>query len=236
MSSKNKLQRFKENEGFENLVQVSAKDVLSSDHELKGKWATGFFKNNKAITLELGCGKGEYTLDLARKFPGQNFIGVDVKGARLWKGAKTAMEDRLGNVAFLRTRIEFIESFFAPGEVGQVWLTFPDPQNKKRRNKKRLTSPRFLSSYQKILAPKNTVHLKTDNDQLFAYTKELLEHNGIGTEICSQDVHRGLPGDQLLAIQTTYEKRFRAEGKNINYLRFILPLDLPIKQLPETDD
>jgi tRNA (guanine-N7-)-methyltransferase len=235
MSRKNKLQRFRENESFENLVQVAAKDILGNDHELKGQWSSSFFSKQQPITLELGCGKGEYTLALARRYHGQNFIGVDIKGARLWKGAKTALGEKLGNAAFLRTRIELIGSFFAPGEVEQIWLTFPDPQNKKRRNKKRLTSPRFLSSYQRILKQENTVHLKTDNDQLFAYTKALLGHNGIKALVCSHDVHKELAGDELLAIGTSYEKRFRAEGKSINYLRFTLPLGKTIKELPETD-
>src|SRR6056297_2021303 len=166
-------------ETFERVFQPRFDDVFRKDHLLKGRWSAEVFGNDRPIVLELGCGKGEYTIGLAEADPDRNYIGVDIKGARIWKGAKIAHEKELVNVAFLRTRIEFIESFFSPGEVEEIWITFPDPQLKRRRNKKRLTGSLFLNKYRNFLRDHGLVHLKTDSDLLYAYTRELLIFNGL---------------------------------------------------------
>jgi tRNA (guanine-N7-)-methyltransferase len=194
------------------------------------------FNNDHPVLLELGCGKGEYTVGLARQYPGKNFIGVDIKGARIWKGAKIANEGGLENVAFLRTRIEFIESFFGPAEIDEIWITFPDPQLKKRRNKKRLTGPLFLNHYRTFLKDRGVVHLKTDNDVLFRYTARLARHNGLEILAETGDLYHSAILDELLSIQTTYEKLFLSEGSNINYIAFRLPRQSVITDLPEADD
>ncbi|HPV56712.1 MAG TPA: tRNA (guanosine(46)-N7)-methyltransferase TrmB, partial [Tenuifilaceae bacterium] len=175
--AKNKLRRFAENETFENLFQPTMSDVMNGDFHLKGKWRSDYFKNSNPIVLELGCGKGEYSVGLAKMFPEKNFIGADIKGARLWRGAKTAVEEKMSNVAFIRTRIEHIASFFAPEEVDEIWVTFPDPQPREKKSKKRLTSSRFLNHYAKFLKPNGIVHLKTDSQALHAYTKAVIEYN-----------------------------------------------------------
>ncbi len=173
--------------------------------------------------LELGCGKGEDTVGLGAAHPGRNFLGIDIKGARMWRGAKTATEMGLSNVGFLRTRIEFINSFFAPGEVSEIWITFPDPQLKKGREKKRLTSPVFLAYYAQFLAPDGIIHLKTDSRELHDYTRRVIEVNGLPCEIASTDIYgSGIVETMptLSSIQTAYERRFLAEGKPITYLHF----------------
>jgi tRNA (guanine-N7-)-methyltransferase len=237
---KDKLRKFAENLTFDNLVQPAFNDVFRCDHPLKGHWATEFFSRrgyngSRPIVLELGCGKGEYTVGLGAAHRDKNFIGIDIKGARMWRGAKTATEMDLANVGFLRTRIEFINSFFAPGEISEIWITFPDPQLKKGREKKRLTSPIFLAYYAQFLAPGGVIHLKTDSRELHEYTKHVIEVNGLPCEVASADIYGMAGGDDtvrgdtvsasnfdptLFSIQTAYERRFLAEGKPITYLRF----------------
>jgi tRNA (guanine-N7-)-methyltransferase len=218
---KNKLRRFEENLTFANLVQPAFDEVFRRDHPLKGQWHSDFFGNDRPIVLELGCGRGEYTVALGAADPTRNYIGIDIKGARMWRGAKTATEMGLSNVGFLRTRIEFINSFFAEGEVAEVWVTFPDPQLKKGREKKRLTSPVFLGYYSEFLAPEGIVHLKTDSAELHEYTRRVIEANSLPCEVCNSDIYgTGLGDDPTLSIKTAYERRFLGEGKAITYLRF----------------
>ena len=176
---KDKIRRFEENATFRCVVQPEFEEIFRKDYRLKGRWREDFFGNPNPIVLELGCGRGEYTVSLAERFSDRNFIGVDIKGARLWRGAKTATENAMPNVAFLRTRIEFIDSFFAPGEVDEIWITFPDPQLRKNRVKKRLTAPLFLERYARFLKPGGAIHLKTDSQHLHAYTKAVAEANAI---------------------------------------------------------
>ena len=220
---KNKLKRFRENETFTNVLQPSREEILSGNFPLKGKWASDFFQNENPIVLELGCGKGEYTVNLAQQYPHKNFIGVDIKGARFWRGAKTALEEKVPNAAFLRCQIELIDMIFASNEVAEIWITFPDPQIKYKRTKHRLTNADFLEKYKKILAPDGLVHLKTDSEFLHGYTLGLL--HGLGHEILYANHHiyrnEGAPAE-VLAIQTTYEKIYLAQGKPITYIRFHL--------------
>ncbi|WP_314894988.1 tRNA (guanosine(46)-N7)-methyltransferase TrmB [uncultured Capnocytophaga sp.] len=220
---KNKLKRFRENETFTNVLQPSREEILSGNFPLKGKWASDFFQNGNPIVLELGCGKGEYTVNLAQQYPQKNFIGVDIKGARFWRGAKTALEEKVPNAAFLRCQIELIDMIFASNEVAEIWITFPDPQIKYKRTKHRLTNADFLEKYKKILAPDGLIHLKTDSEFLHGYTLGLL--HGLGHEILYANHHiyrnEGAPAE-VLAIQTTYEKIYLAQGKPITYIRFRL--------------
>ena len=219
---KDKIRRFRENETFPNLFQASFEEVYRKDYPLKGSWNEKVFGNKNPLVLELGCGKGEYTLALARLNKSVNYIGVDVKGARLWRGAKTALEEKLDNVAFIRTRIELIESFFAPGEVSQIWITFPDPQP--RKENKRLTSPRFLNRYLLFLAPDAVIHLKTDSRELHDYTREVVETQpGLTLLEADPDIYgnKKRPADDpVLTVRTFYEKQFLEQGKPITYLRF----------------
>jgi len=223
MGSKNKLKRFKENETFANVIQPNREEVITGNFPLKGVWARDFFKNNHPIVLELGCGKGEYTVNLAKEYPDKNFIGVDIKGARFWRGAKTALEEQIPNAAFLRTQIELIDLLFAQGEVSEIWITFPDPQIKYKRTKHRLTNQDFLAKYKHILSPEGLIHLKTDSEYLHGYTLGLL--HGMGHEILYANHHiyrnEGAP-KEVLTIQTTYEKQYLAQGKPITYIRFRL--------------
>lgn len=220
---KNKLARFAENKILPNVFQPTRDEAL--DHyPLKGKWRTEVFKNQNPIVLELGCGKGEYSVGLAKSFPGKNFIGIDIKGARFWFGAKEAVEKNLNNVAFLRTQIELVDCFFDHDEVDEIWITFPDPQIKYRRTKHRMTHPDFLDRYKKILKKDGIVHLKTDSEFLHGYTLGLLQ--GQGHEIISahHDIYGAPeyePGTPLLReIKTYYEGLFSAKGKTITYLKF----------------
>ncbi len=231
--SKNKLQKFKEMEAFDRVYQPAFEEVYKVDYALKGRWAEEAFHNNNPITLELGCGKGEYTLNLAMRFPERNFIGMDIKGARIWKGAKTANALNLKNVAFLRTRVELIQSFFSPGEVEEIWVTFPDPQLKKKRNKKRLTSSRFLNLYRNFLTDMGTINLKTDSDILYQYTKELVMHNKLNILKQSDDLYRSGFDDDILSIKTFYENQFLNEGSRITYISFQLPSQQCIEEIPD---
>ena len=228
--TKKKLQRFAEMETFSNVFQPELMEVLGRDFHLKGLWKEQCFKNKNPLVLELGCGKGEYTTGLARRFHNKNFIGIDIKGARIWRGARTALGEKLGNVMFLRTRIEFIGSFFGPGEVDEIWLTFPDPQLKKRR--KRLTSSRFLNSYRRFLKPDGLVHLKTDNTVLYEFTLDLIRQNNLLLRCCSNDLYHSGLVDEILDIKTFYESQFLNQGMKINYLCFELPNDKEIKDPP----
>jgi len=218
--AKKKLERFAEMETFPNVIQPSFGEVFGRDYLLKGAWSSRAFGNDNPIVLELGCGKGEYTTGLARKFPGKNFIGVDIKGSRIWRGARTALSEHLDNVFFLRTHIEIIRSFFGKDEVDEIWLTFPDPQLKKVR--KRLTAPRFLNSYAGFLKPGGLIHLKTDSGELYNYTLEVARYNNLTIITASCDLyHSGLNSD-ILGIRTFYELQFLERGLRIYYLCFTL--------------
>lgn len=220
---KNKLARFAENRTLPNVFQPTREEALNN-YPLKGKWRTEVFKNQNPIVLELGCGKGEYSVGLAQSFPEKNFIGIDIKGARFWFGAKEAVEKKLNNVAFLRTQIELVDCFFDHDEVDEIWITFPDPQIKYRRTKHRMTHPDFLERYKKILKKDGIVHLKTDSEFLHGYTLGLLQ--GQGHEIISahHDIYGAPeyePGTPLLReIKTYYEGLFSAKGKTITYIKF----------------
>ncbi|NND15428.1 MAG: tRNA (guanosine(46)-N7)-methyltransferase TrmB [Eudoraea sp.] len=222
MGSKNKLKRFKENEGFQNVFQPTRQEVLDGSFNLKGCW-NQHFGNTRPIVLELGCGKGEYTLGLAKRFPDRNFIGIDIKGARLWRGAKTAIEENMSNVAFLRTQIELINYTFSKEEISEIWLTFPDPQIKYKRDKHRLTNPEFLAKYKEILIPGGILHLKTDSQFLHGYTLGLLQGSGEEILYANHDIYKneGSP-EAVTAIQTFYEKQYLQEGKPITYIQFRL--------------
>lgn len=219
---KNKLQRWAEMKKFDHVIQPGFEDVYKKSYLLKGKWASEFFQNNYPIVLELGCGKGEYTTNLAEKHTKKNFIGIDIKGARIWKGAKKAKETGLKNVCFIRTRIELINSFFAKDEISEIWLTFPDPQTKRRREKKRLTNPRFLNHYKDFLAPEGIIHLKTDNYLLFEYTLDIIRKNNLKLLYSTYNLYNSKISDETLHIKTFYEKQFIEEEKKICYLRFRL--------------
>jgi tRNA (guanine-N7-)-methyltransferase len=219
---KNKLARWNELGTFHNVIQYEEGAVIGKEHPVKGKWKSEIFHNQNPVILELGCGKGEYTTSLSQRLPGNNYIGVDIKGARMWRGAKTASEKGLQNTAFLRTRIEFINSFFAEDEVDEIWLTFPDPQLGKKNSNKRLTCPWFLNNYRSFLKDNGIIHLKTDNYELFRYTKNLAERNNLIIITSITDLHAELKGDDILLIRTHYESLFLKEGMKIYYLAFRL--------------
>ncbi|UGS23417.1 tRNA (guanosine(46)-N7)-methyltransferase TrmB [Flavobacterium channae] len=221
MGSKNKLKRFKENETFVNVFQPTREEVVSDSLPLKGKWRTDFFKNDNPIVLELGCGKGEYSVGLAERFPEKNFIGIDIKGARFWRGAKTAVENGLNNVAFLRTQIELIEHCFEANEVDEIWITFPDPQIKYKRTKHRMTNSDFLNRYKKILKPNGLMHLKTDSEFMHGYTLGLLHGEGHEVIYANHNIYKneGAPAE-VTGIQTFYESQYLEVNKPITYIQF----------------
>lgn len=221
MGSKNKLKRFRDNLTFSNVVQPTREEVVAGELPFKGKWKTDFFKNDNPIVLELGCGKGEYSVGLAQKFPNKNFIGIDIKGARFWRGAKTAVEENINNVGFLRTQIELVEHCFAENEVDEIWITFPDPQIKYKRTKHRMTNSEFLQRYKKILKNDGIVHLKTDSEFMHGYTLGLLHGEGHEVLYANHNVYRneGAPED-VTSIQTFYESQYLEQNKPITYIKF----------------
>jgi tRNA (guanine-N7-)-methyltransferase len=223
VGSKNKQIRFRENEQFNNVFQPSREEFVSDLFALKGKWNSDFFKNNNPIVLELGCGKGEYTVGLAQKFPNKNFIGIDIKGARFWRGAKTAVQDGLSNVAFVRTQIELIEHVFAANEVDEIWITFPDPQIKYKRTKHRMTNSEFLQLYKKILKKDAVINLKTDSEFMHGYTLGLLHGEGHEVLYANHNIYKneGAP-DEVITIKTFYENQYLEINKAITFIRFKL--------------
>jgi len=221
VGSKNKLKRFSENETFDNVFQPTREEVVGNEFPLRGKWNDEFFKNDNPIVLELGCGKGEYSVGLAERFPEKNFIGIDIKGARFWRGAKTAVESGMNNVAFVRTQIELIQHIFAKNEVSEIWITFPDPQIKYKRTKHRMTNAAFLENYKNILKPSGLMHLKTDSEFMHGYTLGLL--HGLGHEVlyANHNIYKneGAPAE-VTGIQTFYESQYLEVNKPITYIQF----------------
>ncbi len=223
---KNKLARFAENETFDHVVQPTFEQLVKGDFPMRGQWNVAVFKRDAPIVLELGCGGGEYTTGLAALRPEKNYLGVDIKGARLWRGARTAKEQGLNNVAFLRTHVDHLLRCFAPQEASEIWLTFSDPQLKKSKARKRLTSPLFLARYKEILAPGGVVHLKTDSPVLYNYTLEQIAAHKLpiheqSTDVYADLVHRVSPEEQaVLNIRTYYESMWLEEGRTIHYVRF----------------
>lgn len=228
MGQKRKLEHFAEMKSFPNVFEPETEEVFRKDYKMKGRWRTSFFKNDHPIVLELGCGKGEYSVGMARKYPDKNFIGIDIKGARMWRGSKTCLEENIQNVAFLRTRIEFIESCFKKDEVDEIWITFPDPQPKDRQEKKRLTGSLFMNRYRNFLKPEGIVHLKTDSDFFYNFTREEIEKHRYLILEDTADLYaeklEQLDEDtkEILSIRTHYEKIFSEKGHKIHYLKFKL--------------
>jgi len=221
LGSKNKLKRFKENEAFKNVIQPTREEVVTNFTH-KGKWHS-FFENNNPIVVELGCGKGEYTIALARKNPNKNYIGIDIKGARFWRGAKTAVEENLPNVAFVRTQIELVDFIFAENEVSEIWITFPDPQIKYQRTKHRMTNTSFLKKYHHILNEEGIMNLKTDSEFMHGYTLGLLHGAGHEVLYANHTVYKneGAP-KEVTETQTFYEKQYLEVDKPITYIQFRL--------------
>lgn len=218
--AKNKLSKFADMEEYPHVFQYPFAILKEKGFEQKGKWNQLFFKNDNPIVLELGCGKGEYTVGLAKLFPDKNFIGIDIKGARMWSGAKQALEEELTNVAFLRTHIELIDHFFATGEVSEIWITFPDPQMNKVN--KRMTSTRFMQLYNKILVPNGLIHLKSDSNFMFTYTCEMIKENDLKVHAKTENLYADpqFEGDKILSIQTFYEQQWLSRGLTIKYIQF----------------
>ena len=216
--TKNKITKFAEMATYKNVFQYSFKELQETPFPLKGKWGEEYFKNDNPIILELGCGKGEYTVGLARYYPNKNFIGIDVKGARMWTGATDATKNKLENVAFVRTHITMIEQFFEANEVSEIWITFPDPQMK--RVNRRLTSCRFMKEYSSILKDDGIIHLKTDSDFLYTYTKAMIEENKLEMLFDTNNLYQSDIESKVLTIQTFYEKQWLKRGLNIKYLKF----------------
>jgi len=234
MSKKKKLLKFEQNKTFPHFFEPQLYYSDKSEFYLRSKWNTEFFNNNNPITLELGCGKGEYTVELAKIFPDRNFIGIDIKGARMWKGAKDSLDQNIKNVAFVRTRVEFTPQCFGTNEISEIWITFPDPQlGPKKRKKKRLTSSRFLEYYQNFLVNEGVINLKTDDDTLYKYTKNLIIENNLKLLIDTDNLYNSEHYTKILTIKTHYEKIWNNENKTIKYLRFELP---KTKQIIESDE
>jgi len=222
LGSKNKLKRFKDNEKFDNVFQPTRQELLSGDFEFKGSWAKKVFNNSNPITLELGCGKGEYSVELARQNPDINFIGIDIKGARFWRGAKTANEKNIPNVKFIRAQIELVEYLFEKNEISEIWVTFPDPQITYKRTKHRLTNPEFLNKYKQILNNKGSINLKTDSEFLHGYTLGLLQAMKSAEILYSNhDIYKrsGSP-KEATEIKTHYENLFLNNDKPITFIKF----------------
>ncbi|MCF6365402.1 MAG: tRNA (guanosine(46)-N7)-methyltransferase TrmB [Bacteroidales bacterium] len=217
---KNKLKRFEENKTFLHLFQPSPQEMYEGDFHLKGCWNKKFFKNNNPIVLEVGCGKGEYTVGLAKKNKNINYIGIDIKGPRLWKGSKIVQEEDIKNVAFIRNKVEFLKSFFSENEIREIWITFPDPQ--KRKMKKRLTSARFLEIYSNILNHEGIIHLKTDSVLMHEFTKEIIQLNKLDLLYKTDNIYNTSTKNELTQIKTYYEQKFIEKGLKITYLKFKL--------------
>lgn len=217
---KNKLAKFAAMDSYDNVFQFNFDQLKQDGFPLKGKWST-YFGNDNPIVLELGCGKGEYTVGLAKMFPDKNFIGIDIKGARMWTGATQAINEEMKNVAFIRTNIELIAYFFDADEVSEIWITFPDPQMKKVN--KRLTSTRFMKEYAKILHENGIVHLKTDSQFLYTYTKAMVELNKLNVLVMTDNLYNSGIDDAILNIKTYYEQQWLARGLDIKYIKFVCP-------------
>ena len=218
---KGKLAKFADMASYPHVFEYPYSVVDDVPFDMKGNWNRDFFKNDNPIVLELGCGRGEYTVGLARRYADKNFIGVDIKGARMWTGATEALNEGLKNAAFLRTNIEIIDRFFAPGEVSEIWLTFSDPQMKKAT--KRLTSTYFMERYRRFLVPGGVIHLKTDSNFMFTYTKYMIEANRLPIEFITDDLYHSGMDDDILSIRTYYEQQWLDRGLNIKYIKFRLP-------------
>ncbi len=225
---KGKLEKFADMAAYPHVFEYPYSVADNVPFEMKGEWNKEFFKNDNPIVLELGCGRGEYTVGLGRRFNDKNFIGIDIKGARMWTGATDALKEDLKNVAFLRTNIEIIDRFFGPEEVSEIWLTFSDPQMKKAT--KRLTSTYFMERYRRFLKPGGLIHVKTDSQFLFTYTKYMLEENGIVPEFITEDLYHSGLEDDILAIKTYYEQQWLDRGLNIKYIKFRLPLEGELRE------
>lgn len=225
---KNKLSKFADMATYEHVVQLPFKELQSGDFQFRGKWSSDFFKNNNPIVLELGCGKGEYTVKLAQHYPEMNFIGVDIKGSRMWKGATHAKEIGLKNVGFLRANIENIGLIFGAEEVAEIWLTFPDPQMKKTR--KRLTATNFIANYRQIMVPNGIIHLKSDSNFMYRYTEAMVAENQFEVIRQTDDLYHSDLLDELLSIQTFYEKQWLNRGLTIKYLSFRLSHTEPLRE------
>ncbi len=230
--SKNKLSIFADMSSYPHVFEYPYSAVDNIPFDMKGNWHSDFFHNNHPIILELGCGRGEYTVGLGRKFPEKNFIGVDIKGSRMWSGATESFNEGLKNVAFLRTNIEIIERFFAAGEVSEIWLTFSDPQMKKAT--KRLTSTYFMERYRRFLEPDGLIHLKTDSNFMFTYTRYMVEKNSLPVEFVTDDLYDSGLADDILGIRTYYEQQWLDRGLNIKYLKFRLPQEGQLQE-PEVE-
>jgi len=217
----NKLERFEENKSFPNLFQPFFGEIVNN-FPLKGKWNSDFFKNDNPIVLELGCGKGEYTVGLGRKYPNKNFIGIDQKGARLWRGCKTSIDNEMKNVAFMRMQIELIEYCFEKDEISEIWITFPEPQPQKAKAKKRFTSPQFNERYANILKDDGIIHLKTDNTDFYNYSLEIIKEYNNNLLFNSSDLYEEFPDIEVASIQTFYEQMWLAQGLKIKYLQYRL--------------
>ena len=220
--AKRKIKKFREVNSFDNCFFLSFEESKANGLKLKGNWHENYFKNNNPIILELGCGKGEYTVGLAERFPNKNFIGVDIKGNRIWSGAKTALENKMNNVAFIRTRIDFIDTCFAADEVNEIWITFPDPQPQKSRIRNRLTNMLFLNRYKKILINDGVINLKTDSEFFYNFTREVISENQLEemdatNDLYAKDIERE---EALTSIKTYYEKMFSEQGFKICFLKF----------------
>ncbi len=220
--AKRKLKKFAEVNSFDNCFFLSFEESRADGLPLKGKWNKSYFHNNNPIVLELGCGKGEYTIGLAQRYPDKNFIGVDIKGNRIWTGAKTALENKMNNVAFIRTRIDFIDCCFTENEINEIWITFPDPQPQKTRIRSRLTNMMFINRYKKILRIEGIIHLKTDNEPFYNYTCEIIAENNLIELDATNDLYADTTkrDEALTSIKTYYEKMFSDKGFKICYLKF----------------
>ncbi|MEL7833972.1 tRNA (guanosine(46)-N7)-methyltransferase TrmB [Fodinibius sp. Rm-B-1B1-1] len=218
---KGKLEKYKEVSAFSNTLELTNFQDEESEKP-RGRWHTDVFGNDNPIVLELACGKGTYTLELARRNPQKNFIGVDIKGHRIWKGAKEALEEDLDNVRFLRIYIDHLDEYFAPKEVDEIWITFPDPYPRHSNRTKRLSSPKFLKIYQSVMKPEGVVHFKTDSNELFSFTKKVVRKSGCEVQDRVEEIYDERPDDELLTIQTHFEKRHLEKGRSISYIKFSL--------------